>query len=614
MNRRNFLRTTGALSVPALLQQGIAANPLALFSQLSRSDNDNILVLIRLAGGNDGLNTVIGLDQLENLRQVRSNIVLPDSGIIGLDTNTGLHGVMTGMQELFQEGKLGIVQAAGYPNQNRSHFRSTDIWTTASAANEVITTGWLGRYLEIDHPEYPTNYPNEDFPYPLGMTMGNVVSETCQGQASNFSVAVNNPFNYLYIAPGGNTPLPDNYYGSEVSFVRDLIGQSNTYGAVVQEAAQAGESRSENYTDGSLSRQLRNIATLISGGLGTKVYIATLGGFDTHSGQTNGDNTTGVHANLLRELSDSIRAFTEDLELLGASHRVLGMTFSEFGRRIRSNQSNGSDHGDAAPLFLFGDCVQGGILGNSPEIDTEVAQNVGVPMQYDFRDIYGSVLVDWFDVPAATVQNLVNGSFTYLPIAGGCLASLPVDLLSMTVTGYDVNVEIAWQTDNEINNRGFAVERSDDGRNFRRIGWVDAAPITGNSVKDYRFEDNNVLRGRTYYYRLKQEDLDGTYNYGPVKVARLRGSAIADWAVGLPRPNPVSPDSYIKVYAPTDATATFELMDVQGRRVRTGTITLAGGQDSRVMLRPEGLAPGTYMWRLRTKEGKQFARKLVVNR
>ncbi|MTB53779.1 DUF1501 domain-containing protein [Lewinella sp. W8] len=613
MNRRNFLRTTSALSVPALLQQGIAANPLALFSQFASTDNDNILVLIRLSGGNDGLNTVIGLDQLENLRQVRGNIALPDDGIIGLNTKTGLHGAMTGMHQLFNDGKLGIVQAAGYPNQNRSHFRSTDIWTTASAADEVITTGWLGRYLELDHPDYPTGYPNDDFPYPLGMTMGNVVSETCQGQASNFSVAVNNPFNYLYIAPGGDTPLPDNFYGDEVSFVRNLIGQSNTYGSIVQEAAEAGDTRSENYTDGRLSPQLRNIATLISGGLGTKVYIATLGGFDTHSGQTAGDNTTGVHAGLLQELSDSIKAFMEDLELLGVSHRVLGMTFSEFGRRIRSNESNGSDHGDAAPLFLFGDCVQGGVLGDSPEIDPDVAQNVGVPMQYDFRDIYGSILVDWFEVPTATVQNLINGAFTYLPIAGGCNTTLPVNLLSMTVTGYDVNVEVAWQTDNEIGNRGFVIERSEDGRNFRRIGWTPAASAPNNSVREYNFRDQGVSKGNTYYYRLKQEDLDGKYNYSPVKVARLRGTAIADWAVGLPRPNPVNPDSYIKVYAPTDATATFELIDISGRKVRTGSITLAGGQDNRVMLRPGGLAPGTYVWRLSTREGKQFARKLIVN-
>ena len=273
---------------------------------------------------------------------------------------------MTGMQTLFTEGKLGAVQAVGYPNQNRSHFRSTDIWTSASPADEVITTGWVGRYLAEDHPDFPTNYPSDAFPDPLAMTMGNVISETCQGLSSNFSVAVNNPFNYLYIAPGGDTPLPANTnYGSEVSYVRDLIGQSNEYGSVVQNAANAGASMATTYTDGGLSRQLRNVATLISGGLTTKIYVATLTGFDTHSGQVSGsDPLSGTHANLLTELSDSIKAFQDDLEALGLADRVMGMTFSEFGRRIKDNASAGSDHGDAGALFVFGNCVAGGITGD----------------------------------------------------------------------------------------------------------------------------------------------------------------------------------------------------------------------------------------------------------
>ncbi|MEO0733882.1 MAG: hypothetical protein AAFZ52_13680, partial [Bacteroidota bacterium] len=275
MNRRNFFRTTGALSLSSLLTSGLAADPLSFFSALAlNSTNDRILVLIRLAGGNDGLNTVIGLDQLDNLSVVRSNVVIPAEQVLPLTTTTGLHPSMTGMQEMYNNGLLGIVQAVGYPNQNRSHFRSTDIWTSASAANETVSTGWLGRYLDEGHPEYPTGYPNEDFPYPLAITMGNVVSETCQGINSTFSQAVRNPYNFNYIAPGGNTALPDNNYGTEVSFVRQLIGQSNAYGAVVKEAAQLGENLVE-YPDNSLGDQLKNIATLISGGLGTRIYVAT---------------------------------------------------------------------------------------------------------------------------------------------------------------------------------------------------------------------------------------------------------------------------------------------------------------------------------------------------
>lgn len=611
MKRRNFLRTAGALSLPAFLQGGIAAAPLELFTQFINPNSDKVLVLIRLSGGNDGLNSLIGIDQLSNLQQVRPNVALPNNGYINLTATTGLHKNMTGMKSLFDEGKLSAIQAVGYPNQNRSHFRSTDIWTSASAADEVLSTGWLGRYLDGDHPDFPTDYPTPEFPYPLAMTMGNVVSETCQGVASNFSVAVNNPFSFTYIAPGGETALPNNYYGEEVEFVRSLIGQSNEYGEVVESAANSGNSLATNYTDGTLSRQLRNIAYLLSGGLGTKVFIATLGGFDTHSLQVTGDNSEGNHAALMAELSDSIKAFMDDLTQLGLSDRVMGLTFSEFGRRIRSNQSSGTDHGDAGPLFLFGDCVQGGILGNSPVIDTNVDQNTGVPFQYDFRDVYGSVLVDWFEVPQATVSNLISGGFNYLPIANGCAQTLAVDLANITAQGLDKEIWVDWSTSSETDNAGFVIERSEDGRNFRSVGRVAAKEQGPDVFNEYRFVDADVRVGPLYYYRLKQEDISGTFEYSPIQTARLNGTAQGDWVVGLPRPNPVRDDSYIKVYAPVDSTASFEVFATSGQRVRTGTVTLPGGVDTRIELRPGNLPAGTYTWRLNTKDGRQFARKFV---
>lgn len=614
MKRRNFLRTAGALSLPALLKSGVAASPLQLFSQFINPDSDRVLVLIRLSGGNDGLNSLIGIDQLSNLRQVRPNVALPASGVINLTSTVGLHRNMTGMKALFDDGKLGAIQAVGYPNQNRSHFRSTDIWTSASASDEVLSTGWMGRYLDQDHPGFPEGYPNSEFDYPLAMTMGNVVSETCQGIASNFSVAVNNPFNFTYIAPGGNTSLPNNYYGEEVSFVRNLIGQSNQYGAVVEQAANAGNSLATNYTGGRLSSQLQDIAYLLSGGIGTKIFIATLGGFDTHSQQVSGDNSAGIHAELMRELSDSIKAFCDDLELLGLSNRVLGLTFSEFGRRIRSNQSDGTDHGDAGPLFLFGECVQGGILGNNPAIDVAVDQLTGVPFQYDFRDVYGSVLVDWFGVSQSTVSNLISGGFTYLPVANGCSGALNVDLANISARGLDREIWVDWSTSSESNNAGFTVERSEDGRNFRPIGRV-APKAQGEDVfNEYRFVDGNARLGVLYYYRLRQEDLDGSFEYSPVQTASLRGTARGDWSVGLPRPNPVRDDAYVQVYAPADSTVSYEIFSLAGQRLRTGTVTLPGGIDTRIPLQPGRLPAGTYTWRMSTKDGRQFVRKFVKGR
>ena len=611
MKRRNFLRTAGALSLPALLKGGIAAAPAELFTQFLSNDNDRVLVLVQLAGGNDGLNTLIGLDQLSNLQAVRPNVALSTGAALNLNATVGLHPAMTGMSALFQEGKLGVVQAVGYPNQNRSHFRSTDIWTSASNYDELTATGWLGRHLDEDHPTYPDNYPNADFADPLAITMGNVISETCQGTQANYSIAVNNPNSFTYIAPGGNTPLPDNYYGDEVDFIRSLIGQSNVYGSIVTDAAQNGSTLANNYTGGSLSNQLRNIALLLSGGLKTRIFIATLGGFDTHSSQVAGNTSAGTHADLLAELSGSIKAFSDDLTLLGLSQRVMGLTFSEFGRRIRSNGSNGTDHGDASPLFLFGDCVQGGVLGNNPVINTSVGQNVGVPFQYDFRDVYGSVLVDWFDVPQATVSNLISGGFNYLPIANACGEAFNVELLNMTARGMEKEIWVDWSTSRETDNAGFTIERSEDGRNFQNVGRV-AAQVQGESVfNEYHFVDTNVRIGPLYYYRLRQEDFSGDFEYSPIQTARLHGTAQGDWAVGLPQPNPVRDDSYIQVYAPTDSTASFELFATTGQRLRTGTLVLPGRVDTRIPLNPTNLPAGTYTWRLTVKDGQQFVRKLI---
>ena len=521
---------------------------------------------------------------------------------------------MTGMRALFNEGKLGAIQAVGYPNQNRSHFRSTDIWTSASGSNRTLTTGWLSRYLSEDHPEFPAGYPNPANPHPLAVTMGTVASQTCQGLTTNMGITVKDPLNYLRITPGGDTPLPDGTkFKNEVDYIRNLISQSNGYGEVVQAAAVAAADRTvpSSYTNGKLSGQLREVANLISGGLGTSIYVATLTGFDTHSGQVSSvDAASGTHADLMAELSDSIAAFMEDLELLGVAHRVLGLTFSEFGRRIRENASYGTDHGDAAPLFAFGNCVQGGILGTNPEIDLEVSQGTGVPFQYDFRDVYGSVLVDWFDVSPTAVTNLVAPGFQYLPLFSGCSQDLPVDLMSITATGLEKSIDVEWATSRESDNAGFVVERSTDGRNFHRIGRV-AAGAQGTGVNSYIFTDDDVRVGPIYYYRLRQENNDGSFDYSPIQTARLRGSARGEWSVGLPRPNPVRDDSYLKVYAPTDGLATFEIFDIIGTRVRTGKLVLTGGVDNRVALRPRGLAAGTYAYRIRTADGQQFSRKFI---
>lgn len=430
MKRRQFIKKAGtAASLPIFLNgmQLAAIQKSSLFNFID-PDSDRVLVLIQMNGGNDGLNTIIPRDQYDGIAAVRSNLMIGESKVLRLTDKVGLHPNMQAIQNIFEEGKLGIVQSVGYPNQNRSHFRSTDIWTSASPANEYWSTGWLGRQFEIDHADFPEGYPNAANPHPLAITMGSIVSETCQGTSSNFSMTLENPFNIypLYQSPGSEAP--DTPYGRELEFLRTSITQTNAYADIISAAANNGNNQVTYPEDNRLAQQLKNVALLIAGGLQTKVYITSIGGFDTHANQAlEGDSTSGTHAELLQILSNAIAAFQDDLKALGLEERVIGMTFSEFGRRIRSNESLGTDHGTAAPLILFGNCVNPGILGENPEIRSDVSNNEGVPMQYDFRDVYGSILVDWFDLSETTVKTLLHENFQKLPILQDCRTTTSSD-------------------------------------------------------------------------------------------------------------------------------------------------------------------------------------------
>jgi uncharacterized protein (DUF1501 family) len=422
MKRRKFLQSAGAaMTIPVMLN-GMKLSAMPKSSVFgSMNETDRVLILIRLNGGNDGLNMVIPRDQYDGIAAVRNNIMIPENNVLPLSDTVGLHPIMTGAQNLFNDGRLAVMQAVGYPNQNRSHFRSTDIWTSGSPANEYWNTGWMGRYFQGLHPDFPEGYPNEEFAAPFAITMGRTVSETCQGTSSNFSLTLSDPFNIAPLTEGEPGLIPDTPYGEELAFLRVAITQSNAYGDTITEAANLGTNMVDYPEDNELAQQLKNAALLIGGGLQTKVYIVSLGGFDTHANQVALDDTTvGGHANLLKTLSDAMAAFQADLVAQGLDERVMSLTFSEFGRRIKSNESLGTDHGTAAPLFLFGSCVNPSIFGDNPEIPADIGNSEGVPMQHDFRDIYGSVLMDWFGVSETDVNDLLYQDFTYLPVIQGC--------------------------------------------------------------------------------------------------------------------------------------------------------------------------------------------------
>ena len=423
MKRRIFLQTSSSISLPMLVGGlNITAITKSNLFNLIDEESDKVLVLINLIGGNDGLNTIIPLDQYDRLANVRANIIVPENELLPVNDKLAFHPEFGDMRTLYDNAKLGIIQNVGYPNQNRSHFRSSDIWATASDADEFLTSGWLGRFFDSQYLGYPEDYPNPETPDPIAITLGYVVSETCQGQSSNFSIAINDPDNLSLLQEPVNEEVPDTCYGSELSFVRNAIRQTNAYTESISKAADLGTNLSTNYNEeDSLAGQLKVVAQLISGGLCTKVFVVSIGGFDTHANQVNeGEPSNGGHANLLTRLSSAIFAFQDDMRLQGLEDKVIGMTFSEFGRRIRSNNSLGTDHGSAAPLFVFGKCVNPGILGDNPEIPQSVGNKDGVPMQFDFRSVYGSILMDWFGATENEVINYLFEDFTYIPIIAGC--------------------------------------------------------------------------------------------------------------------------------------------------------------------------------------------------
>lgn len=441
ISRRDFLRLTSVATIPLVLGRiPMSAHARPRFSA-SMAENDKVLVLVQLQGGNDGLNTLIDLNQYSALQAVRGNLLIPEQRVLDLEHDGfGFHPSMTGMKELWERGTLGMIQNVGYPNQNRSHFRSTDIWNSGSAADEYLKTGWMGRYFDLDFAGYPIGYPTPEQPHPFALTIGKTVSETCQGATANYSLALENPFNPGTALVGAQGDIPADCYGEVLTFINGTVRQTNAYAEAIRRAAEAGNNLSTKYAeagDTALGTALKHVARLISGGLLTRLYIVQLGGFDTHDNQVvNGAPETGKHAELLKELSDAIAAFQDDVELLGISGRVMGLTYSEFGRRIRSNAGLGSDHGTAAPHFLFGSCAKKQILGDALVIDTQVGIEDGVPMQYDFRNMFGTLLHHWLGASVAEVSSLLLSGYAALPIIrDSCISSVDVEQQKEAILG-----------------------------------------------------------------------------------------------------------------------------------------------------------------------------------
>ena len=423
MKRRKFLRhATHSMAIPGLvgslgLSNGYGLNLPKLLSMASAEGK--VLVLVFLEGGNDGLNTVIPLNRLSAMSSVRPHVFLPEDRLLRLPgESVALHPALSNLRSLYTEGRLGIVQSVGYPEQNFSHFRSTDIWMSGSNSDELITNGWMGRHLAGEFPGYPEEYPTVEHPDPLAIEIGNGGSLLFQGPAASMSMVLSGADDFYKLLNNEEEEAPATNAGDKLRFIRLIARQAEQYGEVVLDAARKARNLA-NYQSDRLSEQLRIVARLIAGGLQTPLYMVRLGGFDTHDNQVAvSDHTQGEHAELLKSLDDGVMSFMNDLEQHNVADRVIGMTFSEFGRRIISNASRGTDHGSAAPLFVFGNAVKGGVLGENPVFTANSRYNDNIDMQFDFRQIYASVLSQWLDQSDQNIENTLIRNFDQVPIIG----------------------------------------------------------------------------------------------------------------------------------------------------------------------------------------------------
>ncbi len=425
MKRKEFLKHSALLATVPVIIDSMALKPLkslGVFEQLgaATTDTDHVLVIINMVGGNDGLNTLVPLDQYGNLQAARPNVLIPQNKLLkvtGFDT-LGWHPAFDGMKQLFADGRAMVVQGVGYPNQNYSHFRSSDIWMSGSDADQTWTSGLGGRYLNSEYPNFPVGYPNTDMPDPLGIQIGSVMSLLLQGPAGSLGMAITNPNDVFNLVTGINDPEPASYPGMQLKYIRTQARQTADYTSVINAAANKVSNMATYPANNLLAEQLKIVSRLIAGGLKTRLYMVSIGGFDTHSIQTDGTNKeSGVHANLLKQVGDAVKAFQDDCKQLSTEDRVLGITTSEFGRRIKSNDSSGTDHGAAAPMFIFGKNLKGNtVIGNNPVIPASVGVEDNLPHQYDFRSIYSTIFQDWFCLSPSDTNAILQNSYQKLDI------------------------------------------------------------------------------------------------------------------------------------------------------------------------------------------------------
>lgn len=406
-SRRDFLYRSGLMLAGGSMLLGntslSAFNPSPLLSSINDSEcGDRILVLIRLKGGNDGLNTIIhrGNDEYYN---IRPNIAIQENNLFALSTEFGMPNVMSDLESFWGEGMMKVVHNVGYPDANYSHFRSSDIWASASDSDELISTGWLGRLIENDYQAFLDAPPV----IPPALQIGVQANMIFRAAVGNTALAISNPSEFYQIAQSGQlydiNGLSNDYNDQELKFVRNIANSAFRYSETIREAYSNG-SNQVNYPQHYLSEQLAIVGRLIKGNLGTKIYMVTIGGFDTHADQI------PAHPQLLNNLATAVNSFYTDLAASGHAQNVLTMTFSEFGRTIFENGSMGTDHGTGGPLLVFGEDIGNGFFGEAPDLLT--VDEYGDPLySVDFRSVYSTMLQDWLCVDETVVDYALGNHF-----------------------------------------------------------------------------------------------------------------------------------------------------------------------------------------------------------
>jgi uncharacterized protein (DUF1501 family) len=421
-SRRSFLQALGIAGSGSMMLGSnmlTASAPSPLTAAIANADTDNILILIRLSGGNDGLSTVIPIEQYDLYANARPNIYIPESKVLKLTDEFGVPSYMNALEPLWGEGQFKAVHGVGYQNQSLSHFTGSDIFANTDLTTtgfSGLNTGWMGRYFENIYPDYLVNPPAA----PAAIQIGQFGSLVFQGEETNYAFVTSNIDQLQEIAETGvqysleDSLFNDCMYGDQLKFLRGVANTTYEYAGLIHEAYERGQNQVQ-YQDNGFARQLALLARLIKGNLGTKVYMISMGGFDTHG------NQPLAHERLMTNLSVAINNFYEDIAFTQQDDKVLSMTFSEFGRRIFENGSNGTDHGKAAPTLFFGSGLNGSaFVGEHPSLANPNGRG-NLEYTMDFRDLYATVLAEWLCVPIPLVeQHLLDHPYAPVNLGFNC--------------------------------------------------------------------------------------------------------------------------------------------------------------------------------------------------